>query len=41
MEPTLKDMDDYNKPLPLKKVLTIAAFFLILASIYIGVKLFF
>jgi hypothetical protein len=41
MEPNLKDMDDYDKPLSQKKVLTIAVFFLILASVYIGVKLFF
>lgn len=41
VEPKLKDMDDYDKPLSLKKALTIAAFFLILTSIYIGVKLFF
>jgi hypothetical protein len=36
MEPSLQDMDDYDKPLSFNKFLNIATFFLILSSIYFG-----
>jgi len=41
MEPTLRDMDDYDKPLSFNKYLNIATFFLILSSIYLGALILF
>ena len=40
MEPTLQDMEDYDKPLSQEKFLNIAAFFLVLISIYMGAVLY-
>lgn len=40
MEPTLQDMEDYDKPLSQEKFLSITAFFLVLMSIYMGILLF-
>ena len=34
-EPTLRDMDDYDKPLTSKKLITIGISFAIFATIYI------
>lgn len=41
MEPTLEDLEDYDKPLSQEKILNIGLFFLVLASIYIGTVLYF
>lgn len=40
MEPSLHDMDDYDKSLSREKFLNITTFFLVLIGIYMGIVIF-